>query len=733
MSSNIETAKRHSALLLATSILALSGSLASAQTPPTTLPPVEVSPPTDPNKTRARPLDGDGSGATRPARTTRPSRGAGTGTSDGTSTGGRQFNGIVGTSSSVITAEDIARSPSNNLPDILAQVPGVQLTSLYGVTANGAKTSVDLRGFGAFATSNTLILVNGRRLNDVDMAQVDLSTIPLQSIERVEITRGNSGAVLYGDNAIGGVINIVLKSGVGGPPAAFRAEAGVGSFNTRLANISAATNYGPWSTSFYGNAIKSDGYRDNNALDQKNGVGNLNYTTPDLKAFLTVTGDDQKLGFPGGRTVDPSIGLDQLVTKRQGTNTPFDYGNQQGASATAGFTKTIIDGVDLIVDGGVRDKKQQGGFFGTLPTIPFNYVDSHLQTWSITPRLSIKNSLFGVPSQILTGVDYYDATYNSDRPLFKGAQPVHVYDLSQQSLAGYWQHTIGLLPTTDFSYGARVQNTWLSARDRLDLNAPGAFGLESLPLDSSETNYALHVGLEHRFNNVFSVFGRAAHAFRTPNVEERVSTGPFFIPGTFQLKTQTSHDIEGGFRVKAGAFQMQSSIYNMDLENEIHFIPALFYNVNLDPTRRTGSETSASLRVSDSVLLRGGLAYVRAVFREGEFEGKDVPLVSNYTASGGVTWNIWQNFLVFDATVRAWSERIMDNDQANTQRRIPAAATVDLKLSGAYDRFFWSISANNLFDAQYYDYAIASTFTPGRFSAYPLPGRTYMVKAGATF
>ena len=127
------------------------------------------------------------------------------------------------------------------------------------------------------------------------------------------------------------------------------------------------------------------------------------------------------------------------------------------------------------------------------------------------------------------------------------------------------------------------------------------------------------------------------------------------------------------------------------------------------------------------------MAYTRAVFREGEFEGKDVPLVSRYTASGGVTWNIWQNYLVFDATVRAWSERAMDNDQANNKQRIPASATVDLKLSGAYERFFWSAAIINLFDAQYYDYAIASTFTPGRFSAYPLPGRIYMVRAGATF
>ena len=44
-----------------------------------------------------------------------------------------------------------------------------------------------------------------------------------------------------------------------------------------------------------------------------------------------------------------------------------------------------------------------------------------------------------------------------------------------------------------------------------------------------------------------------------------------------------------------------------------------------------------------------------------------------------------------------------------------------------------SVNVNNLLNAQYYDYAIASATTVGRFSAYPLPGRTYMVKAGATF
>src|SRR5262249_44222393 len=62
----------------------------------------------------------------------------------------RLNSGMVGTSNSIVTSQDIARSPAQNLPDILSQQTGVQVQHLFSGT-NGSRDAVDLRGFGAFA------------------------------------------------------------------------------------------------------------------------------------------------------------------------------------------------------------------------------------------------------------------------------------------------------------------------------------------------------------------------------------------------------------------------------------------------------------------------------------------------------------------------------------------------------------------------------------------------------
>ena len=84
---------------------------------------------------------------------------------------------------------------------------GVVVRDFYGT---GKTASVDIRGFGETAPLNVLVLVDGRRVNEIDLSGTDWTQIPIDQIERIEIVRG-AGSVLYGDNAVGGVINIITK------------------------------------------------------------------------------------------------------------------------------------------------------------------------------------------------------------------------------------------------------------------------------------------------------------------------------------------------------------------------------------------------------------------------------------------------------------------------------------------------------------------------------------------
>jgi iron complex outermembrane recepter protein len=656
--------------------------------------------------------------------------------------------GIVGASTSVITSQDIERSPSQSLPDILAQQVGVQVTHVTG-SPTGVNDMVDVRGFGAFAQSNVLVLVNGRRYQDFDLQGFDFSQIPINSIERVEITRGMSGTVLYGDGAIGGVINIVTKT-ASGAPFSGRVEGAVGSYGFGEGRVSASATSGPWSSAIYANAATSQGYRQNSQLNQQNAVGNLSYRSPEWTGYLNIIGDSQRQNLPGTLQNLPLVYPITLDTPRASV-TPFDWAHKQDFGVTAGFTRTLGSGADLIVDGGVRRKFQQGQFFNYFnnpffsfdpsTAAPANYVNTVMTTSSVTPRIDMRHQLFGVPNRLLTGIDFYNTQYDSDRPQAEGLPDIHRYSIRQTTASIYAMNTTTVTPALEISYGGRLQRNFVKGQDvynpAVDPNAGFyASDPQAAPADSSEWQYALHLGYEYRINPTLALFGRVARAFRLPNADERVGAGnPFdvVVPPNLNLKTQTSYDVENGLRVTLGKFNFQTTSYIMELNNEIHFIPALFANVNLDPTQRMGWENSATYQLSDDVRVRAGVAYTRATFREGQFAGKEIPLVAPWSGYTGLTWDIVKKLLVLDVTATFWSDRRMDNDQANIQPQIPANATMNVKLGGEWNQFFWSAAVLNLFNTNYYDYAIASAFTQGFFSAYPQPTRTFVLRAGATF
>ena len=398
------------------------------------------------------------------------------------------------------------------------------------------------------------------------------------------------------------------------------------------------------------------------------------------------------------------------------------------------MSRKIGDNVEVIVDGNLRRKEQKA--FSSL--FGFDTSDAReLTTAAITPRAIIDTQIAGMPTKVIAGLDYYNSKLEAKRSVTLSDPPIHTYNLQQQSTAAYAQQTLAVLPTTDLSWGGRLEQMQLNARDTFDPTAPGAISLLRCgrPFRSTRPKPIMRriLALEHRFSPMLAVFGRIAHSFRTPNVDERVGVNAF--PVDFNLKTQTSRDIEGGLRGRFGRLAWQTSVYDMQLTNEILFIPfpPIGANINLDPTRRYGVETAASLDLTDTVRLKGALSYTRAKFREGIYAGNDVPLVSRWWGNIGVSADLYQKYVVFDAVLRYVGDRRMDNDQANFQPLIPAHTTVDVRLGGQVQKLFWSVQVQNLFNALYFDYAVASSATFGRYNAYPLPGRTFLVKAGVTF
>jgi len=106
-----------------------------------------------------------------------------------------------------ISSEDIERAGSSSLPELLQRQPGIEISNLGGP---GKVSTIGIRGT---SSTHSIILVDGIRLSAATSGFSAIEHIPLSQIEKIEIVRGPASS-LYGQDAIGGVIQIFTKKGV---------------------------------------------------------------------------------------------------------------------------------------------------------------------------------------------------------------------------------------------------------------------------------------------------------------------------------------------------------------------------------------------------------------------------------------------------------------------------------------------------------------------------------------
>ena len=635
----------------------------------------------------------------------------------------------------VITSDDIARSTARTLPELLGEQAGINVTDLFGNNAAGA--AVDLRGFGTSATQNTLILLDGRRITDIDISGVQWSAIPLAAIERVEIVR-SGGGVLYGDGASGGVINIVTRSPAAGAPPASLALRG-GSYSTYEGQIAGSYTGERFGTSYAASRFVSGGWRDNNSNRQSTGYADLRWALDGGEVSLKVLGTGQDLRLPGARRVQPSAGVNLVATDPRGTATPLDWSTRDQGQAYLDWRQTASWG-EFVVGAGYRDKRQTSYYdFGGFP----DYRVADLGVASFTPRARISHGFGPAEGTLVVGLDYYRWDYSLRRSVDPAAAgtPINSVSATQTNAAAYFYDTIRFAGGTTVAAGARAEFFRLNASDVYDPGAPGAFfGAAAPPESQRRWVSAWELGVRHPLAETVAAIAKAGQSFRFANVDEIYEFSPAFTPEFQPLEPQINRFAELGLDARAGATRARATVFVIDTRDEIYLdvFTTGIGNTNLPRTRRRGFELDTATTVGPVAL---GLAYtwLDARFREGSLPGsaftaqniavagQRVPLVPQNRVSARAAWTVAPGTQLAAVGTYA-SSQVMDNDPGNTFfARIPAYGTVDLKLTHAAGPWRVSATVANLLDNRYYTYAVASAFVPDRYNAYPLPGRTAWV------
>ncbi|MGE5197418.1 MAG: TonB-dependent receptor, partial [Deltaproteobacteria bacterium] len=195
----------------------------------------------------------------------------------------------------VITEADIEMDKDKTIPDILREKAGIMVKEYSA--GNAKQANIDIRGFGETGLSNVLVMVDGRRVTQIDLSGTDWAQIPLADVERIEVIRG-AASVFYGDNASGGVINIITREGRRKPSLEITSETGsYSSYDNRLQYSGAYDNFNYYSLARH---YESKGYRANNAIKTNDFDVKLGYKPLDaFKAKLSMGYHQDEYGLPG--------------------------------------------------------------------------------------------------------------------------------------------------------------------------------------------------------------------------------------------------------------------------------------------------------------------------------------------------------------------------------------------------------------------------------------------------
>ncbi len=616
---------------------------------------------------------------------------------------------------SIITAEDIAEVEPEYIQQMLDRETGIVVNGFLG---NVKDNNIDMRGFGETGLLNCVVLIDGRRTNQIDISGADMAQIDINSIEKIEVIRGAS-CVLYGDNATGGVINIITKKGEAPAHVEYIQEFGSYQRHKEYVSMNGGHDFLDYFCSY--SYQDSDGYRVNNA-----------YEADDLFASMTVKPDDfldvhfsssyhrDWYGMPGA-LYPGNIQSDG----REGSRFP------DSKAKTEDYYFMVVprilgesDGHETVLSSLIscRDRRTNSRSVG------WNVYEAnhHISSFEFKPKCEVNSTFFEetLENKLVFGMDYFyarDQVLSGDIAFTKSQ-----VDIIKETFGIYASDSMMVARRFIFSGGVRGEWAGYIFDQFQPANTYGTQCLKEAAFDA---------GVGYKYNERSQVYANFARSYRFPTTDEffqsayetldwatwAVRVFPAVLNS--DLKQQVGNNCEVGIKDNSFKFlKVNLTYYLIDNKNEIYYDPILFQNTNYPNTMHYGLELETRVDVRENINVFFNYTFQKSFFVGGKFASETIPLVPKTKITTGFNIKPIKPLNV-NFALNYISARYVTSDQMNNVSKLKPHVTLDLSIFYELPniRFFGTIK--NFLGESYYSSAIKNWL--GDVAFYPAPETTF--------
>lgn len=587
---------------------------------------------------------------------------------------------------SVITKEEIADQNYASASDALRAIPGV---NVLGSGAKGSSMGQDkilLNG-----DERVLVLVDGRRMNLGSSGNSSADWLPpVNAIERIEVLKGG-GSALYGTDAVGGVINVIMKKG-----------SDIGNHVT----VKAAG--GSWNAEQY--AISASGSTDS-------GLGLIVSATKERRGeykFKNANGKSQLLKNSGYDDTGVIVKLDQKVGEDNRIGVNFEHINAEGGSpfGYSGFGNTdshkrISNNVALRYDW--NESSDERGYVQVYK----NYQHAHFRSPVASRQSNFTDSTIGLEAQqnfkfsdtdeLTVGLEYYKTTVDNTA-LYTGERDINnkaIFAENRWEFAPSWQLNTGLRYDHHSKYGSEVTPK-VALNKKFDENS-----------------------------NVYLSWGRVFNAPTTDDLfwhqVDSSQWGTFYTYGDPNLKPEKGYVWTFGGNTKLNEkTSLSANVFYSKITDAIDWdytsVPNYTLAVNVNKEKRRGLELSLNHDFDDNLSAYASYTYVQVKQDKGKGFTKDLTTKPNIYRAGLKYKNADWLFTLNANAVTGQSEKNFVDSSYFT-----------LDLGAQYkinDNAKLFINGYNLTNARYAEFG--GLYKNGE-AKYPMAGRSFIIGAEYTF